>query len=839
MSGLLRNIGLLMAVVLVASMARAEGVGPARPDASNDRRLYGVVGLAPINGGHLAVGGPSLRRLAAGSRRWETLHTIPKDNLYRVAGDDAGRILAAWEKDPSIHFFSPGQPRVALPKPEMPPGLSSYYQVMDLEFMPNGRDALVFMTGELKVSGKGFSGPSRSTAAYRIALDGKSEAELLFRVDHGYRLHTSVRGAVFAMNKHPGRQCDHGGCIISAIVAYELTESGVRQKVLADNSQFDLERAELLRGSDNERVGLLVELWKIHEPKRVGLMRWRYGDERAEFHSVLRPEREGPRSFLTFLLTTAGEFIELRGQDTHLEVWRRVPEGDARLASLQALQKIDTQLHGVGERSDGSLWLQWGDHLGLLAPGKPPRSYSLQQMLPRRSEWAAAHRYVKAPEHLWVGIDGPGRHYERVDFSEMEKRAKPWPSGGSATGTVVTNTPKDLRSNGTRVYNVTTMRPVVGSIVTIGGSALRRLPKGATRWETLHAVPGDSLYRVGADDSGRLLAAWEEDPSIHFFSADGKQHLTFPKPAPLPGIIRGNQVTALEFSPDGRDAVVFMTGDLDMGTRDSTAVYRIALDGQSPPRLIFRVDDAVRLHTSRAGAVFMLPQKPGGQECSHRTCWPMSAIVAYEFAGDGFRQRTLLRGTDAHVSSASLVRGSDDERVALVLSLTMQRGTQWLNGGRAVLRWRWGQDAVDYHPVPGNSSLMSEFLLTTSNDFIETTVRGENGTEYLDIHRYRPGGAVETSSLKAMQKLPSLKGLGERSDGGLWLHWGDRLVLLPPGKPPRAFDIDPLFERGFEWAGAHVYVKAPEALWIGLDGRGRDFVRVDMTEAERRAITLR
>jgi hypothetical protein len=109
----------------------------------------------------------------------------------------------------------------------------------------------------------------------------------------------------------------------------------------------------------------------------------------------------------------------------------------------------------------------------------------------------------------------------------------------------------------------------------------------------------------------------------------------------------------------------------------------------------------------------------------------------------------------------------------------------------------------------------------------------------LDLQRYPPKGQVQTTTLRALQKEPSPHGVGERGDGGLWVHWGDRLALLSPGKPPRAFDIDPLLPRGFEWAGANVYVETPETLWIGLDGRRRDFVRVDLTDAERRSSAWR
>jgi hypothetical protein len=419
----LRKCVLLLAAGLAASVARAEGVGSAPASASTDRRLYSATTLVPYSGGLLSIGGAPLRRLAPGSRTWETLLSLPKDNLYRVAGDDSGRVLATWEDDPSIYLFQPGQKQpLSFPKPPSPPDLERRSQVTDLEFMPDGRGILVFMSGTVRVTTGSNRGDSWSTAAYRIPLDGKYEAQLLFRVDHGYRLHTSVHGAVFAMNAYPGRKCDHGECLAAAIVAYELTGNGVVQKLLVDGKQLRVNRVRVVRGSNNEHVAVMLDLW----PKSLGLMSWRYGDAQAGFRTVPWPENEDKAMFF---LNKAGEFLELRPRERHLEVWRLSPEGDTQLASLKALQFIDTGLHAMGERGDGTLWVHWGDHIGLLAPGKAPRGYNLEPLLPtKRSEWAGADIYIQEHEHLWVGIDGKGRHYERVDFSDMEKRSKPWPS---------------------------------------------------------------------------------------------------------------------------------------------------------------------------------------------------------------------------------------------------------------------------------------------------------------------------------------------------------------------------------------------------------------------------
>jgi hypothetical protein len=51
---------------------------------------------------------------------------------------------------------------------------------------------------------------------------------------------------------------------------------------------------------------------------------------------------------------------------------------------------------------------------------------AIGSLLGRGWEWAGAHTYVPAPESLWVGLDGPGRNFSRLDFADLEKRARPW-----------------------------------------------------------------------------------------------------------------------------------------------------------------------------------------------------------------------------------------------------------------------------------------------------------------------------------------------------------------------------------------------------------------------------
>jgi hypothetical protein len=349
----------------------------------------------------------------------------------------------------------------------------------------------------------------------------------------------------------------------------------------------------------------------------------------------------------------------------------------------------------------------------------------------------------------------------------------------------------------------------------------------------VHVIENDSLYRVAADASGRLLAAWENDPFIHFFAPAQGAHVSFPKPA-RPAATLDFQVGDLFFAQNGRDALVYMSGRLDHGTRVKTAAYWIALDGKSPPRLVFEVDDAYVAVRSRAGAVFVVPERPG-QECGHRTCWPISRVVAYELTEAGAAPRTLLTGAEAEVTTTWTVNGSGDEQVALVFYLTKKVGPQRRNDGRALLRWRWGTARADYRRLRGNGEITPKWIVTPSLDFIEL-LSGTMDQGQLVLHRYPPGnGEPEVTTLSKVERGPSAQGLGQRAGGGLWVHWGDNLALLAPGKPPRSCNIGSLLGRGFEWAGSHTYVAAPESLWVGLDGNGRNHSRLDFADLDRRS----
>jgi hypothetical protein len=116
-----RNVAVLLSMALVASVAHAEGVEPKTPKASTASRVYAATTLVnAADGGLISVGFSTLARMAPGARKFETLHSIKGDSLYRVATSEQGEVLATWEKDPSIHYFTRDGRHGVLPRPSSP-----------------------------------------------------------------------------------------------------------------------------------------------------------------------------------------------------------------------------------------------------------------------------------------------------------------------------------------------------------------------------------------------------------------------------------------------------------------------------------------------------------------------------------------------------------------------------------------------------------------------------------------------------------------------------------------------------------------------------------------------
>ena len=94
---------------------------------------------------------------------------------------------------------------------------------------------------------------------------------------------------------------------------------------------------------------------------------------------------------------------------------------------------------------------------------------------------------------------------------------------------------------------------------------------------------------------------------------------------------------------------------------------------------------------------------------------------------------------------------------------------------------------------------------------------------------------MSTTTLATLERFATVKGIGLRKRGGIWFQSNSHLAFMSPNGSVRRLRIDSIMRRGREWAGNHVYVEDPEALWVGLDGRGRMMTRVDLGKAERSA----
>lgn len=428
----MRGIGawiLTVLVALAAAQARAEGVNSATQDASTGERIRGADTILLRGGGLISLGGAALRYRAKGSPRWETLHRQPSDSLYRADADDSGRVLASWEKDPAIHFFTlkPRQ-HVVLPKPALPSDVR-FGNVDELAFSPNGRDALVFMSGYLSYfmeGSKTFVGERHWNAAYRIALDGKSQPELLFRVDNGFMLGTTVNGAVFIMPKKVGQPCNNITCDpVQSVVGYAITPDGVLQTTLLTEEQVPLSNARLVPGSNDERAVLMLDL----EKNGRALLRWRYGDAKADYRP-LSPSRgwiSSDEFHHVTLVTQKDELIEMLQKDGGVWLVHHPPEGGEEAIRLPASKGMNTRLRDIGLRAKGGIWMHIGDHLVLYTPGKPLRRFNIEPYLERLTEWADVDVYDPSPESLWVGLEvRRSRDFFRLSFADIEKRATLW-----------------------------------------------------------------------------------------------------------------------------------------------------------------------------------------------------------------------------------------------------------------------------------------------------------------------------------------------------------------------------------------------------------------------------
>lgn len=394
------------------------------------------------------------------------------------------------------------------------------------------------------------------------------------------------------------------------------------------------------------------------------------------------------------------------------------------------------------------------------------------------------------------------------------------------------------RSKAVKVQNsirgATQMAVAPWGLTARGHGMLRILPLGKKTWQIVHQVKGDSLYRHAHDDRGRLLAWWEQQPYFHLFDPATKTDQTFAlPPAPGPEFKYGFRVEDLFFAADGDGAIVYMHGFLG-GRTWETVAYHYDLAGGAPT-LLFR-QEGHPLHTSARATVRAVP-KHKDDMCEHTACHPLGAIIAWEIDGRTATRRVLLDGNQRQEDFARVQpvwdRGTGD-RVAVLLDEHPR--------ARHLLRWTWGDATATTTVLPGGPDGASDaesMWLTDGGDVIELWLTASRG---LEIRRIPPAGATTVTTLAPHPKrtprdhpLFAVSDVNERANGDLLVHWGEYLVVVPPGGAPRQLDLRSVFNRKTEFTGRLLHVRSPEGTWVGLDRGGTlDFAFLPQAELDAR-----
>ena len=834
MLGSVRGVTWSCLVALVAWMGsasapvHAEGVEERARVGSSTMRLRGAVGLRPIPGGYLSVGGSRLQLLEEGSKRWRTLHQVAGDNLYRIDVGEDGRILASWEQERVFHLFDRRRgTHVELPKPPAPPGYpADTFNVEEVRFAEDGRDAIVFIDGHPYM--RAWNGQRTVVAAYRVGLDGKTAPRMLF-VEEGVELQFSTRGAILIKPRSWQMSCMQGGCDIDKIIAIELSGERVTRRTLLEAGNRHVGVALPVKGRDDVRFAAQVTV-RADKVNSRSLLRFSFGGS----PQLQRLSESNTSDYKHSLLTRAGDFVEVRqGEDRSLTMTRMTAAGQETRTTIPPWtdargRREKGWFESVGERADGSLWLHWADHLVLVRGSEPPRKVDISQVLGRGTEWAGAYVYVARPEGLWVGIEmGGGRDYRFLEMATLEKRAVTWtpPAPNS-------DAPPPLPQVATSLSGQRRILAFDGVTVSVGQTELYARRSGKEPWQLLYGVPGRSIYRMATDDEGgRVLASWSAERELHLFQPAAGVHERFPWPA---SDVKGFQggLQGLYFSEDGRNALVYMTGRVMGRSPDINEAYLVPLDRSGPPRRLFRVHGQ-RWHTSARGATFVKPNPNHG--CTARDC-VVDAIIVVDIDGARASERVIHR-PELFTDYVGLVPGSTADGLALLTRHSPPRG---VNTSLGLLRFRYGDPEVDYRLMPpGSESDASRTFLTSSGDYMELAAQPDGG---LSIRHHGANGERTGWDLPAFPHRDrdsvadrAVHGMGQRRGGGFWLHWGDHLVLLPPAGPPRAFSIAALLPPKNEWAGADRYEPAPEKLVVGVDRTaGRDYVTVELATVEKK-----
>ncbi len=405
---------------------------------------------------------------------------------------------------------------------------------------------------------------------------------------------------------------------------------------------------------------------------------------------------------------------------------------------------------------------------------------------------------------------------------------------GSAEGT---GGRERITGTARRIHGASFLKPVAGGLATVGGARLRWLPPGATAWKTLFTRQGN-LSRLGLDDAGaRILAVWEQDPTLHLFGLRDGTHLELPLPPLESAHAQFLYVHSLAFDPDGRHALIYMNGPAQGGGRRMvTQAYRIALDANHETRQLWEIHDSSELvWTGPRGALHVTPKDPGG-----KGNWQANLsgqLTAFSLENDEVRRTVIHDGLETRFRSVKVASGSTPDR--MLLTLTTGRG------GHGLLTYRWGDDRAGYHALPpGPGPAAGPVLAMSAPLMLYVIDRGRS----LEVVRAElpPSQRSTRVNLRSPTIRNRVRGgertlasrihtLGIRKNGGAWLQVGDDLALIGADGRVRRVDLAAYFGRKHEWTGA-LYLEDPETLWIAVEiGAGRDWIRAPLDDLERRA----
>jgi hypothetical protein len=303
-------------------------------------------------------------------------------------------------------------------------------------------------------------------------------------------------------------------------------------------------------------------------------------------------------------------------------------------------------------------------------------------------------------------------------------------------------------------------------------------------------------------------------------------------------------LTNLFFSAGGGEALVYM-GGLRRGSGPwLNEAYLFPLDGTGAPRRLLRAEGNY-LDLSERGATFVLPTKQSGYRCDSSYCI-VDRIVAVTIDGDVATERVVYR-QELYTDYARRVSGKSGDGRAVVVKYSVPR-EEWKTRGRserALLRFRYGAPGVDKTVLPAwTTEAVMRTHLTEAGDYLEfvVTEKKELVIEILGRDGARATWRVPSFRHEERDSAPDreVHGFGERRGGGYWLHWGDHILLLREGQPPRGFGIARYLKQRAEWAGADGYTASPESLRVGVDiGAGRELVDLSFGTIETGATELR